>query len=61
MRKMVRAGAGIFDKQEPEPHQNGPALQHCCLDFGPNRNLSQNMCKTLLTLVWIVKEFCFKN
>jgi hypothetical protein len=29
MRKMVRAGAGIFDKQEPEPHKNGPAPQHC--------------------------------
>jgi hypothetical protein len=30
MRKMVRAGAGIgiFDKQEPEPHKNGPAPQH---------------------------------
>jgi hypothetical protein len=23
-----RTGAGIFDKQEPEPHKNGPALQH---------------------------------
>jgi hypothetical protein len=35
MRKMVRAGAGIFDKQEPEPeperHKNGPAPQHCLL------------------------------
>jgi hypothetical protein len=29
MRKIVRAGAGIFDKQEPEPHKNGPAPQHC--------------------------------
>jgi hypothetical protein len=29
MRKMVRSGAGIFDKQEPEPHKNGPAPQHC--------------------------------
>jgi hypothetical protein len=40
MRKMVPAGAGIFDKQEPEPeilkkqepepepHKNGPAPQH---------------------------------
>jgi hypothetical protein len=28
MWKMVRAGAGIFDKQEPEPHKNGPAPQH---------------------------------
>jgi hypothetical protein len=26
---MVRAGAGIFDKQEPEPHNNGPAPQRC--------------------------------
>jgi hypothetical protein len=26
---MVRAGAGIFDKQEPEPHKNGPVPQHC--------------------------------
>jgi hypothetical protein len=26
MRKMVRAGAGIFDK--PEPYKNGPAPQH---------------------------------
>jgi hypothetical protein len=23
------AGAGIFDKVEPEPHKNGPAPQHC--------------------------------
>jgi hypothetical protein len=31
MRKMVRAGAGagIFDKQEPEPHKNRPAPQLC--------------------------------
>jgi hypothetical protein len=30
MRKMVRAGAGAgnFDKQEPEPHKNGQAPQH---------------------------------
>jgi hypothetical protein len=30
MRKMVRAGAGIFYKQEPEPgpHKKGPAPQH---------------------------------
>jgi hypothetical protein len=30
MGKMVRAGAGskISDKLEPEPHKNGPALQH---------------------------------
>jgi hypothetical protein len=28
MGKMVRAGAGIFDKQEAEPHKNGPAPQH---------------------------------
>jgi hypothetical protein len=28
MRKIVKAGAGIFDKQEPEPHNNGPAAQH---------------------------------
>jgi hypothetical protein len=29
-RKIVRAGAGIFDKQEPgpEPHKNGPAPRH---------------------------------
>jgi hypothetical protein len=27
--KMVRAGAGIFDKLEHEPHKNGPAPQHC--------------------------------
>jgi hypothetical protein len=27
--KMVRAGTGIFDKLEPEPHKNGPAPQHC--------------------------------
>jgi hypothetical protein len=26
--KMVRAGAEIFDKLEPEPHKNGPAPQH---------------------------------
>jgi hypothetical protein len=26
--KIVRAGAGIFDKLEPEPHKNGPATQH---------------------------------
>jgi hypothetical protein len=34
MRKMVRVGAGIFDKQEPEPepHKNGPAPQHCFLE-----------------------------
>jgi hypothetical protein len=25
--KMVRAGAGVFDKLEPEPHKNGPAPQ----------------------------------
>jgi hypothetical protein len=25
---MVRVGAGIFDKLEPEPHKNGPAPQH---------------------------------
>jgi hypothetical protein len=24
MGKMVRAGAGTFDKLEPEPHKNGP-------------------------------------
>jgi hypothetical protein len=31
MGKVVRAeaGAGIFDKLEPEPHKNGPAPQHC--------------------------------
>jgi hypothetical protein len=29
MRKMVRAGAGIFDKQELEPQKNGPAPQRC--------------------------------
>jgi hypothetical protein len=30
MGKMGRAGAGagIFDKLEPEPHKNGPAPQH---------------------------------
>jgi hypothetical protein len=26
--KMVRAGAGIFEKLEPEPHKNVPAPQH---------------------------------
>jgi hypothetical protein len=24
----AEAGAKIFDKLEPEPHKNGPALQH---------------------------------
>jgi hypothetical protein len=24
----ARSGAEIFDKLEPEPHKNGPALQH---------------------------------
>jgi hypothetical protein len=35
MRKMVRAGAGIFDKQEPEPemHKYGPAPQHWVSDI----------------------------
>jgi hypothetical protein len=34
MGKIVRAGAGIFDKLEPEPHKNGPAPQHCkCVQF----------------------------
>jgi hypothetical protein len=30
MGKMAQAGAGagIFDKLEPEPHKNGPAPQH---------------------------------
>jgi hypothetical protein len=28
MGKMVRAGAGIFYKLDPEPHKNGPAPQH---------------------------------
>jgi hypothetical protein len=27
--KMVRAGAGIVDKPEPERHKKGPAPQHC--------------------------------
>jgi hypothetical protein len=57
MRKMVRAGAGIFDKQEPEPHKNGPAPQHCkkvCLidpfgdaidlNHGPHRGLIKFSC-----------------
>jgi hypothetical protein len=28
MGKIVRAGAGIFVKLEPETHKNGPAPQH---------------------------------
>jgi hypothetical protein len=56
MGKMVRAGAGIFDKLEPkpelEPDKNGPAPQHCCYGkvFFPisycisrNRNLKKLM------------------
>jgi hypothetical protein len=31
MGKMARAGAGIFDKVEPEPHKNGSAPQHICI------------------------------
>jgi hypothetical protein len=29
MGKMVRAGVGIFDKLEPEPHKNELSPQHC--------------------------------
>jgi hypothetical protein len=29
----ARAGAGIFDKLEPEPHKNGPAPQQCIIQL----------------------------
>jgi hypothetical protein len=35
MGKMARAGAGIFDKLEPEPHKNGPAPHHCMIPHRP--------------------------
>jgi hypothetical protein len=44
MGKMVRAGAGIFDKLEPEPHKNGPAPQHCSLQY--------RCCKSMKLFTW---------
>jgi hypothetical protein len=46
---MVRAGAGagIFDKLEPElePHKIGPAPQHCMLPYGIEKSaLYKNTC-----------------
>jgi hypothetical protein len=55
MRKIVRAGAKIFDKQEPEPHKNGLAPQHWSLHW-----LLSIQCNRLpMPFLIIVKNCCF--
>jgi hypothetical protein len=49
---MARAGAGIFDKlePEPEPHKNGPAPQHWYMKVRSYGNFVGRSYKYLLKL-----------